>query len=215
MSDLLTYSRLSSRRALRITDLALALWVIVWMLVGIAVFLEIRELKKLSETLVASSRVLEETGDVLGSFAELPLLGDGAERAERELRETAASALRSGRSSQSNIQVLSVLLGAATALVPTVPLVALYLPLRARSLHEVASVKSALQEFEDDPLFREFLARRAANRLGYHELREITPNPWRDIRDGRFESLSRAELSRLGVERKPSKRNKSGSGVRS
>ncbi len=189
---------------------------IVWIVVAIAVFLEIRDLKRLSETLVASSRVLEETGDVLGSFTELPLVGDEAERAEEEVRETAASALRSGRSSQSNIDVLSVLLGLAIALVPTVPLVALYLPLREASLKEVESVKGALREFEDDPLFHEFLARRATQRLSYHELRTISPNPWRDIRDGRFESLTRAELARLGVEsmQKPSKRKKGRSGFR-
>jgi hypothetical protein len=82
---------------------------------------------------------------------------------------------------------------------PSLPLLALYLPARVGRVHEARAVESARDSAAGDPGFEELLARRAAYTLSYRQLGEITAEPWSDLAAGRFERLARAELERLGL----------------
>jgi hypothetical protein len=83
-----------------------------------------------------------------------------------------------------------------------VPLLALYAPLRTARIREVRAVRRALGESRGDPVFEQFLARRAAERLPYCRLRLISPDPWHDLATGHYERLAAAELRRLDLARK-------------
>ena len=169
------------------------------MAIALIIAFEIHDLTLISDTLVDSSEVLEETGVVLTSLRDVPVVGDRVEDVEREIIEAARSARASGDASRNSITRLSVLLGLAIAVLPTVPVVGLYVPLRVSWDRDVRAALKALRESGDDPTFREFLARRAAERLPFHQLVDVSRDPWRDLERGHYDALSRAELRRLGI----------------
>jgi hypothetical protein len=82
-----------------------------------------------------------------------------------------------------------------------VPIVTLYAPFRISRRRDLRAIRRAARQAGGDPGFEEFLARRAAENLPYHRLREVTPNPWRDLEEGRYQALAEAELRRLGLRR--------------
>jgi hypothetical protein len=47
----------------------------------------------------------------------------------------------------------------------------------------------------------EFLARRAVINFSYDRLLSASPQPYRDLEEGRYDALARLELERLGIER--------------
>jgi len=195
----MAYPIVTDHRAIRTWDVILSVWVVMWSAIALVIAFEIHDLTRISDTLVDSSEVLEETGVVLTSLRDVPVVGDRVEDVEREIIEAARSARISGDASRNNITRLSVLLGLAIAFLPTVPVVGLYVPLRVSWDRDVRAVLKALQESGDDPTFREILARRAAERLPFHQLVEVSSDPWRDLERGHYDALSRAELRRLGI----------------
>ena len=60
-------------------------------------------------------------------------------------------------------------------------------------------VRRALAAGSPDPVLEEFLARRAVLNLPYQELRAVSPDPFRDLEEGRFDELAARELERLGL----------------
>jgi hypothetical protein len=93
-----------------------------------------------------------------------------------------------------------VLLGIAVALLPSIPVLAFYLPARLQRLREARALRRAVRMHGHDPEFHAFLARRAVEALGYHQLRRVSSFPWRDLAEGRCAPLATAELRRLGVD---------------
>ncbi|HEV2075447.1 MAG TPA: hypothetical protein VGR10_04365 [Thermoleophilaceae bacterium] len=196
---------LPGARTLVWIDTALLVWSVAWIAMGIAVYNEVRGLSELSGTVRDVAQAVESFGGALGGLGDVPLIGDalgGAlEEPSQQVQDAGQSAQASGESSRDSIDALSVLLGLAVGLIPSVPLVAVYLPARLSRLHEARAVGAAESRWGGDPLFREFLARRAAQHLSYRRLAEIAPEPWRELQAGRFDRLAHAELERLGVRR--------------
>jgi hypothetical protein len=197
----LAYPSAPAGRLIRVVDAALIVWTAAWLLVGVAVARDVRGLTQLSGTVVAGGRVLQVTGSELGQLSSVPFVGEQLGAMSRQLNDAADQAIASGRGSAEQIRSLSVLLGFAVALVPTVPLIALYAPLRVSRAREVAAIRRAAARNPADPLLQQFLARRAAERLPYHRLRQVTADPWSDLAQGRYQRLATAELERLGLSR--------------
>lgn len=195
----IAYPLISDRRVIRVLDVGVVLWVVVWLAVSIVTVAEVRSLKTLSTTLVRSSDVLAETAEVLGAMEDVPLVGGRLEDVNVSVRAAADSARTSGLGSRDNVNDLSWLLGLVIFFVPVVPVAVLYLPLRVAWRREVAAIAAVLAESGNDPTFQEFLARRAAQNLAFHRLREVGINPWRALENERYEELSRVELDRLGI----------------
>jgi hypothetical protein len=65
-----------------------------WVAFGDVIALEVRRLTKVSDTLVASSQLLGETGVVLGSLRDVPIVGENVTDLEQEVESAAATAAR-------------------------------------------------------------------------------------------------------------------------
>ena len=186
-------------RRILVLDAVVLAWVAAWIVIGILVADEVRNLRQLSDTVVTAGKAIETTGRALGPLGRLPLVGDQVSRVRGQIEAAGRSAAASGTASRGSIDRLSVLLAVSIILIPSVPMVAIYAPLRLSWTRDVRAVRASLRRSGDDPVFVEFLARRAAQHLPYHRLREISPNPWRDIESGHHQALARAELVRLGI----------------
>ena len=87
------------------------------------------------------------------------------------------------------------------------PVLLYYLPPRLRRGREIRAVNRMRGAAGDDPLFVEFLARRATEQLSYRELGRVSDRPWRDLEEGRHVPLAEAELRRVGILRPRLERN--------
>jgi hypothetical protein len=195
------YRPSASGRLVRVIDAILVLWVVAWIAIGLAVARDVRNLTALSDTVVQAGTAVGETGRALRALDGLPFVGDRIGRVAGQIDAAAAQAVRSGRESRDSVQSLSVLLGFSVGVIPTLPILAMYVPFRISRAREVRAIRKAAVRAQGDPMFEEYLAHRAVENLPYHRLREITPNPWRDLEEGRHSVLADAELDRLGLRR--------------
>jgi hypothetical protein len=199
----MTHSTFGGARPVVVLDLMLLAWVILWVLLGLAVASELRGLSALSDTVSETGAAVRETGATLRGFEGLPFgIGDRVQEPARSIEAAGASAQRSGRESRASIRDLSVLLGVSVAVMPSVPILFLYVPWRLGLLRERRALRQALRDARDEPALIEFLARRASERLPYDRLRQISDSPWRDLEEGRHRELAAAEIERLGLERR-------------
>ncbi len=124
--------------------------------------------------------------DTIIPLQSLPMVGSTIAPLAKSAASEAASVQASGRVSARSVRRLSLLLGLAVVVAPTLPLLVLYAPFRIAPESEARAFRRALANGADDSAFEEFLAQRAVQNLPYHRLREITTNPWREIRQGNF-----------------------------
>jgi hypothetical protein len=188
-------------RLIRVLDVAAVVWMATWIVLGFLVAREVRHLRELSDTVVVAGVAVEETGDLLASLEGVPFVGSQVGDVAERVREAGRSARVSGADSRDSTQNLSVLLGLSIGLIPTLPLLGLYAPLRVAWTRETRAVRRALATRPSDPVLTEFLARRAVATLPYQELQAVSPDPFRDLEEGRFEALADRELERLGLSR--------------
>jgi hypothetical protein len=186
---------------IRTLDVVVLVWTIAWIAMGVYVGRDIRELRQVPRTASSTGRAINDVSGSLQRLASLPLVGPRVAPLADRARAEARSIEVASQATDESIRELSILLGIAVALAPTVPLLALFVPLRVSQEREARAFRRAVRQKTDDPVFEEFLARRAAENLPYHRLREISPDPWRDIRTGRVRELADAELRRVGVSR--------------
>ncbi|HEX2045363.1 MAG TPA: hypothetical protein VHF23_07040 [Gaiellaceae bacterium] len=190
------------RRSVRVAlDVAVAVWTAAWIGLGLWVAREVQNLADLSETVTAAGVALEEAGGALQSLDGVPFVGEDVARVGERTERAGQSARVSGSSSRESVESLSVLLGVSIAVAPSLPLLALYLPMRLAWRRHVTAVRRALARAPDDPALEEFLAWRAVLNLPYDRLRAVSADPWRDLESGRHRRLGDAELARLGIER--------------
>lgn len=178
---------------------ALVAWVIVWIILGVVTALQIQKLTEVSDSLVQSGEALDTAGVALQGVGRLPVVGEASERFGGEVRETADDVRVAGASSRATVRSVSVLLGAALVLIPIVPVVGLYVPLRLSLARQKRAVAKALDDIDVHPHLEEFLAHRAVQRLPYDTLRQVSADPWGDLQRHSYRHLANAELTRLGL----------------
>lgn len=188
-------------RLVRILDVVAVLWVALWIVLALLVGREVRNLRELSDTVVTAGVAVEQTGGLVRTLGNVPFLGSRVSGVADQVEAAGRSAQESGRDSRDSTENLSVLLALCIGLIPTVPLLGLYLPLRWTWTHEARAVRRALRARPDDPLLTEFLARRALANFSYDRLLAVSQQPYRDLEEGRHAALARLELERLGIQR--------------
>ncbi|HJQ73809.1 MAG TPA: hypothetical protein VJ814_02910 [Gaiellaceae bacterium] len=188
-----------SARAMRRLNVALAIWAAFW--IGIAAYTayEVAALRTLSHTVVKAGAATESTGHALEAVGHLPFVGGRISSLAQQAIAAGASARASGASTGTTIDHLAVLLGIAIALIPTVPLLALYVPLLLSWRRDRRAVRTAIAQWDGEPGLEAFLAHRALAHLPYHELRALGY----DGTEGTAPDaeLAAAELRRLGLDR--------------
>lgn len=188
-----------SARAMRRLNVGLAIWAAFW--IGIAAYTayEVAALRTLSHTVVKAGSATESTGHALAAVGHLPFVGGRISHLAAQAIAAGASASTSGAATATTIDHLAVLLGVAIALIPTVPLLALYLPLLLSWRRDRKAIRSALAHWDGEPDLESYLAHRALAHLRFDELRTLGY-------DGTAGSpanaeLAAAELRRLGLDR--------------
>ena len=189
-------------RLVRVLDVAAVLWVALWIVLALLVGREVRNLRELSDTVVTAGVAVEQTGGLVRTLGNVPFLGSRVSGVADEVEAAGRSAQESGRDSRDSTENLSVLLALCIGLIPTLPLLGLYLPLRWTWTHEARAVRRALRFRPDDPLLTEFLARHAVVNFSYDRLLAVSQQPYRDLEEGRYDELARLELERLGIQRR-------------
>lgn len=192
-----------SGRRRRLLGTALVVWALVWVVVGVVTGLEVKKLTEVSDSLVQSGEALDTAGAALQEVGRLPLIGDASERFGNDVRATAKDVHAAGLSSRETVQSVSVLLGAALVLIPIVPVLGLYLPLRISLARQRRAVGRALDRIDQHPRLEEFLAHRAVQHLPYDSLTQVSTDPWTDLQRGSYRHLANAELARLGLTSRP------------
>lgn len=187
----------------RATTALLVLWVLGWLLMGAIAGVQLWQLSHLSDTVVESGEALEAVGSGLEALSALPVIGDGPARLGHDVSETAVRVQERGATSRQNVRVLSVVLGLSIALIPTTPVLGLYIPFRRAQAREERAIRGVITEAGADSAFEAFLAHRAVQRLPYDVLSQVTSDPWGDLKAGRYRRLANAELTRLGMAREP------------
>ncbi|HJQ49129.1 MAG TPA: hypothetical protein VJ838_01255 [Gaiellaceae bacterium] len=187
-----------SARAMRWLNVGLAIWAAFW--IGIAAYTayEVASLRTLSHTVVKAGAATESTGHALAAISHLPFVGGQIGSLAAQAIAAGASARTSGASTAATIDHLAVLFGIAIALIPTVPLLALYLPLLLSWRRDRAAVRHAIARWDGEAGLEAFLARRALVHMRFDELRELGY----DGTEGSAPNsdLAAAELRRLGLD---------------
>jgi hypothetical protein len=168
----------------RAVDALVVAWVLVWIVAGIAVGREVRGLAEISDNARQAGLATQRAADL---FDDVPLIGD---EAASTLRDAGASTIRSAERGRDKVRTLGMILGLIVAIVPSLPLVVLFLPGRLALARERRYARGASDEL---------LAIRAVAHLPLARLRAISPDPMADIGEGRFTALAQAERKRLGA----------------
>lgn len=188
-----------SARAMRVLNVALAIWAAFW--IGLAAYTayEVSALRSLSRTVVKAGTATESTGHALAAIGQLPLVGGRITHLAAQAIAAGASARASGASATSTVDQLAILFGVAIALIPTVPLLGLYVPLALSWRRDRKAVRRAVAQWDGEPDLEAFLARRALAHLRFDELRELGYGE----AGGSVPTaeLAAAELRRLGLDR--------------
>jgi hypothetical protein len=177
-------------------DLVLALWAVLWIALALAVVQSTRDVAKLGGTVAQTGSAVSQVGDVIGS---IPLVPSDVSSASDSVRAAGASAQVNGSEGGAAADRLGIYLGIAIAVIPSLPLIGLYMPIRLARIREARVAQRSLVRFGSDPRFQEFLARRAIQHLPYEDIMAVSAHPWDDMKGGRFSALAAAELHRLEI----------------
>jgi len=116
----------------RLLDVILVAWSAIWILVGVAIYNEVRGLRTLAGTVAVAGRSLDDTADTLDAYASVPFVGADLRDVGRRMRLTARSARVSAREGRESVDDLALLLGITVPAVAIGPLALAYALLRVR-----------------------------------------------------------------------------------
>jgi hypothetical protein len=194
-------TQLLSARSVRWLDAGVAIWIVVWIVLGVLIWSDIRAQAQLSNDVIKVGTAVKDTGQALGVVGGLPLVGDRIGEFADRIEAMGTEVEASGQDSQDGIQRTAVIAGVCVGVLPAAMVLLLYLPARLRWKRYVGAIAAALRGAAGDPALEQYLARRAVDALPWDSLRAISPDPWRDIAHGECGALADAELERLGLRR--------------
>lgn len=189
-----------SHRTSRTIDVILVLWLLLWCAIGYTLGRTVNELSGLSDGVIGAGEGVSDAAGALGDFADVPLIGGGIDAIADRIDAIGQGTVQKGEASKETIFNVSLLIGLVIALGPTVPLLAVWLVIRAPLARERRRIGKALDA--GDPGLDGYLALRAATRFPYSRIAGITTDPWGDLQAGRHSALASMELTRLGLTRR-------------
>ena len=194
-------TQLLSARTVRWLDFGVALWIVVWVILGVLIWSDIRAQSQLSADVIKVGTAVQDTGQALGVVGGLPLVGGQIGEFAKKIETMGAQVASSGQDSQAGITRIAVIAGLGVGILPAALVLLLYLPARIRWRRYVGAIAAALPGAAGDPAFEQYLARRAVDALPWDRLRALSADPWQAIAGGDYRALADAELARLGLRR--------------
>jgi hypothetical protein len=192
-----------SHRTSRTIDLVLLLWLLLWCLIGYTLGRTVNELSGLSDGVIRAGEGVSDAAGALEGFADVPLIGGGIGEISERIDAIGQGTVQKGEASKDAIFNVSLLIGLVIALGPTLPLIAVWLVIRAPLARERRAIGRALDA--NDAELEGYLALRAATRFPYTRIARVSNDPWGDLRSGRHAALASLELRRLGLTRRAAK----------
>ena len=177
-------------------DLLVVAWAVLWIALAIGVVQSTRDVAKLGGTVSQTGSAVSQVGSLMN---DIPLLPSDVSGASGSVQAAGASAQVNGAEGEDAANRLGIYLGIAIAIIPSVPIIGLYLPIRITRVRERRVAQRALALHGHDPQFQQFLARRAIEKLEYEDIMAVSAHPWDDMEQGRFTALASAELHRLEI----------------
>jgi hypothetical protein len=113
-------------------EVALALWIAIWVLTGYLVDRQVEGIAKLGDTVVLAGKSMRSTAEALDALGTIPVVGSTVRPLAANAQTTAASAIVNGRQAHSDADRLGTLLWITLAAAPTVPAIVWYLSFRYR-----------------------------------------------------------------------------------
>lgn len=193
--------RSSDTSTIRLLDGLVALWFVLWLVIGGWAGHTLWSLSELGDTVSSSGQATQSAGDALQVVGGVPVIGERPLELGKEVSATGEEITQRGQQVKGQMRQLSLLLGLAIALIPTVPVLGLYLPQRLSRRRSVEQLRRSLQDAGALESLDRYLAERAIRTLPYHALHALVGDPWQAIEDGRTRSLADAELARFGLQR--------------
>lgn len=192
-----------SHRLSRTIDIVLLAWLLLWCAIGYTLGRTVNELSRLSDGVIGAGEGVSDAAGALDGLADLPVIGGGIQDIAERIDAVGRGTVQKGEASKDTIFNVSLLIGLVVALGPTLPLIVIWLVIRAPLTRERRAIGRAL-DANDDGL-EGYLALRAATRFPYARIAPVTTDPWGDLRSGRHAALASMELARLGLTRRAAK----------
>ncbi|HSE10274.1 MAG TPA: hypothetical protein VLB29_16555 [Nocardioidaceae bacterium] len=182
-----------------LTDAVVAFWVVLWLTIGVLTGTQIWSLASVSEAVEASATATDKAGEALQQLSTIPLVPDTPGELGNEVRVAADEIATSADRIDRDVRQLAVLVGVSIVLVPTAPVLFIYLPWRLRWRRTVESVREEVARRGRSPELDAYLAHRAVTEMGYRELTSVSRDPVGDLLAGRHAALADEQLRRFGL----------------
>ena len=175
------------RRAL---DAALVAWVLAWCVLGLWVGREVHRLGGVTSSVRGVGGAVVDAGDAISRLRGVPLVGGAVAGPGRRIAAAGQAAQASADDARAGADRLAWLLGLSVALIPTLPVLAVFLPPRIALERDRRAARAVGDEL---------LARRALVHLPLHRLAKVSRDPLGDLERGDVAALAAAERERLGL----------------
>lgn len=191
-------------------DLVAICWLLAMVALGEAASKQIENLSGVSDSMALVSQSEVGFATALTPLAQLPLVSGNITGVQEQLRQAAASTADDAAVTRSSLASLAALARTAIVLIALLPLLVVYAPMRISRLLAIRALRHDMRRYARSPAFEAYLAHRALATFSFSDLRRITPDPARDVRNGHNDALARALLRRAGVsdERPTSRRRR-------
>lgn len=193
--------RTSDSATVRFLDGLAGFWLVLWIVLGAWSGYTLWHLSELGNTVSSSGQAIHSAGDALQSLGGVPVVGERPLELGKQISGTGVEITDRGQQVKFQLRQLSLLLGLAIALMPTTPVLGLYLPQRLARRRNLRQLRMTLQGPGADASLNRYLAEQAIRTLPYSAVHELVGDPWLAIDEGRTRALADAELARLGLRR--------------
>ena len=173
-------------------DALVITWVILWAAAGWTAGHALDQVSEVTRSAEGAGAAIVRTGESIRDV-DVPVVGPVFRAPGEEIVEAGEGAQAQARESADYVHRAAILLGLAVFLVPTLPLLIVYGPLRYYRGRETRALRRLLRDHSGDPDLERMLALRAVARLPYRRLRALGAPHAAD------RVLADAELAREGV----------------
>jgi hypothetical protein len=182
-----------------LTDIAVVLWVYVWVRVALWTQDQVQKLGVPGQKLeAAGGGIADNLADAGGKVGRVPLVGEDLTAPFGRAAEAARGVAEAGRQQQDAVQTMGWVSAAAVLVVPFALVLFLWLPRRLRWMRRAAVARTV----RDQPVGPDLLALRALATRPLDELAALGPEiaqSWRDGDRTAVQALAALELRDLGL----------------